>query len=91
MFWIGLSDQTWAGLQLPYDTAPWGAPGCHLYASGDVNYPVVLDAAGSAAIQISVPNNQALTGLEVFGQSACLLPGGHPTFAGSDAVSIRVR
>lgn len=90
--WLGLSDTYWAGFgALPFDAAPFGAPGCLLRVAADVPFPVAVDGNGRASLQQSVPVNPALTGLQVFAQTASSSTANVFGFAASDALIIRVR
>lgn len=92
LFWVGGSDAHWPGLgPLPFDAMPLGAPGCQLLASADMSYLVPIGPNGKSSITIAVPVNAALSGYEVFGQSASTSGGNVLGFAASDAVSIRIR
>jgi|GEM_PF-2477868 len=62
----GLSDQSSQGLPLPAPVP--GAPNCELFVSTDVVEATSTNVAGIAQRPISVPNQPALVGLEVFHQ-----------------------
>ena len=62
----GLSDQSSQGLPLPAPVP--GAPNCELFVSTDVVEATSTTVAGIAQRPISVPNQPALVGLEVFHQ-----------------------
>jgi len=52
---VGASNQSWAGVSLPFDLGALQAPGCAILASGEIVLPVVAGAAGSATVTIAVP------------------------------------
>ncbi|MBK8098505.1 MAG: hypothetical protein IPK26_15455 [Planctomycetes bacterium] len=91
MIWLGLSDQTWGMLSLPFDAAALGAPDCKLWTAADVPYPAWTDATGKAQVSIVVPVNPALTGLEVFAQSASSSAVNALGFVTSDALVFLLR
>ena len=90
-FWLGVSDAQWAGLALPYDATPLGAPGCALYVSADAPYFAPVDQGGNASLTLGVPLTPALAGLELFSQSICSTTGNAFGFAASGALAIRLR
>jgi len=91
-FWLGLSDTYWAPLgTLPFDAAPFGAPGCRVRVAADVPFPVPVDGSGRANLSQAVPSNPAFVGLELFAQTASSTTANAFGFAASDAVVIRVR
>ncbi len=62
----GLSDQSSQGIPLPAQLP--GAPGCDLLVSSEVVEATVTSIAGVAQRPLTVPNQPALVGLEVFHQ-----------------------
>jgi hypothetical protein len=92
-FWLGLSDTFWWPLgTLPFDAAPFGAPGCILRVSADVPFPVAVDANGRATLTQAVPVNAALAGWEIYAQTASSASSANALgFATSDALVIRLR
>lgn len=81
---IGLSDQSWLGVSLPFITPG----GCPLYVSVDTELWTTTDAAGSAQVSISIPNLPAVAGTVVFGQWGQLTTTGWQT---SDALAAHIR
>jgi hypothetical protein len=90
-FWLGLSDTNWVGLPLPYDASSLGAPGCKVLVSADVPFPVAIDQSGQASLNVAVPINPSLAGLQLFSQTASTSGANALGFASSDALAIRVR
>ena len=64
----GMSDAVYQGQSLPL--AIPGAPGCDLLVSADVLATTITSAQGVAQSSLTVPNQQALLGVEVFHQWA---------------------
>ncbi len=92
LFWVGMSDRFWSVVgALPFDGAPYGAPGCQLLVSADSTTPTLVDASGHASRSITMPLNPALAGWEVYAQAACSSAGNAFGFVTSDAVAIRTR
>ncbi len=90
--WLGLNDQSWPGVgTLPLDAAPYGAPGCRVYASGEFSLFSLVDSAGRGSVNLTVPVNAALHDVEVFAQSVSSSTGNALRFASSGALSIRIR
>ncbi|MCA8953903.1 MAG: hypothetical protein KDE27_30615 [Planctomycetes bacterium] len=73
-FQLGLSDSTWSGSQLPLSLAPFGAPGCDLLASGELGVFLVLNTAGTAQLQLAMPNSPGLVGFPFYSQAFPLDP-----------------
>lgn len=70
---LGLSKSLWAGLPLPVDLGPLGAPGCALYTG------IQLSAAlPGGALPVALPRDQALLGARFFHQALVLYPGANP-------------
>jgi hypothetical protein len=60
---VGLSDDVGpGGLPLPLDLSPFGAPGCQLLASLDLQLFLVTDASGNADMSFPIPPNPAFAG-----------------------------
>lgn len=63
---LGASFQTWNGLPLPLDLAPFGLPGCSLLVSADLLLPAVTSGSGPgsgfALFPLPVPADPALFG-----------------------------
>jgi hypothetical protein len=91
-FWLGVSETSWAPVgTLPFDAAPFGAPGCMVFASADVLFPVPVDANGRAAVNHAVPLNTALAGWEIYAQTVSSSTANALGLAASDALVIRLR
>lgn len=70
VFYAGISSSSWGPAKLPLDLAPFGAKGCHVYASLDVRLPIVYrDRITFAQAVADVPNNPALAGVPVYFQA----------------------
>lgn len=72
---IGVSDTTWAGLDLPLDLEPFGwSSGCSLLASAELMMPMAFDVFGNAQI---VVNSVAMkhAGKSVYLQAFGVTPG----------------
>lgn len=72
---LGASNTNWAGLALPLDLGPFGAPTCFLRAAGDAVVPVAIDAAGTGSVTLSIPNGAWLVNADLFAQVLPLDPG----------------
>ncbi len=70
----GLSNTRWNGLNLPFDLAALGAPGCNLLVGLDLMIPTVTGSSGAAALRISVPNDKALIQSVLYWQGMILDP-----------------
>jgi hypothetical protein len=57
MLFFGLSDSNWNGIPLPFDLAPFGAPGCSLLAAGHVIDVVATDGFGRKSARFVAPLN----------------------------------
>ena len=68
----GFSDTIFNGTPLP--AALPDAPGCNILAAPEVTSFTLTSASGSASSSFSIPNNNALTGFELFHQWAVLDP-----------------
>lgn len=68
-----LNDVSWNGNQLPFELTPFGVPGCTAYTSADVS-TFITNVNGIAAFSVTVPNNPALAGLDIYHQSILLDP-----------------
>lgn len=71
---MGFQDQTWAGLPLPYDLTPIGAPGCRLR----IDPAGIASAAATGTVArfaITVPNQPALVGTRFFQQALVFAQG----------------
>lgn len=91
LIWIGWSDAYWLGVGgLPYDAAPFGAPGCRLLVAPDGPLPFILDGRGAASYSIRVPTDPVITGVQAFAQSVSSSTANALGFASSDALVIRL-
>ncbi len=63
---LGFDTTALAGVPLPVELSPIGAPGCTLYQSADIQVPVTLDARGAGSVPVRVPGNAG--GATVVGQ-----------------------
>lgn len=70
----GASDRTWGGVALPFDLTPFGAPGCAVLASGEIDLGVRADAGGAASAVLTVPNLRDLVGGRVYNQFVVVDP-----------------
>lgn len=68
---LGTSSQQWNGLQLPFDGAVLGAPGCTLLTAPEVLLTGVASGGAVAAV-LPIPNNSALIGTVFFAQQIAL-------------------
>ncbi len=92
ILWLGWSDSFWGPVgALPYDAAPYGAPGCRLLVAPDGPVPFVTDSAGRANYTINVPQHPVIHGMQVFAQSVSVSGANAFGFGTSDAVAIRMR
>jgi hypothetical protein len=90
--WLGWSDTSWGMVgSLPFDAAPYGAPGCSLLVAPDGALPFVTDAAGCVDYTVTVPQHPVINGLQVFAQSVSVSTANAFGFGTSDAVAIRMR
>jgi hypothetical protein len=67
VFKLGVSDQWWGGLPLPFDLSIIGMTGCTEYVSNDVLVGVST-GAGSAGFTFPLPDNPSLRGARLFTQ-----------------------
>jgi hypothetical protein len=77
LLFLGLSNTTWNRpplLALPYDMTGVGAPGNTLFVSGEFQFPSSSNAAGSALLQLNIPNNPAFIGMDLYFQWYCVDP-----------------
>lgn len=68
MLFTGFSDTNWAGITLPVDLTPLGAPGCRLLAPGTLIDVIATDAAGTASFTLSLPPSPVLCGSRIVQQ-----------------------
>jgi len=88
---IGFSDTQWAGGSLPAPLAPFGMPGCTLYASGDALVFLPTNFGANGYVQV-LPNVPAFVGAVLFTQYLALdASAGNPArMVASNAGRIRV-
>lgn len=72
---LGLSNQTWTGIPLPFDLAPLGLSGCSLLVSADI-INAVLPLAGFAQHSLAIPNTASLENAVIYTQGVVLQIGG---------------
>ena len=65
---LGLSNLKWAGLTLPLALGPFGAQGCNIYCSTEVEAIRLTDNIGSTRFIVPVPNSAQLVGLVMYHQ-----------------------
>ncbi|HEX5054201.1 MAG TPA: hypothetical protein VFZ65_20650 [Planctomycetota bacterium] len=68
---LGDSDTNANGLPLPFSLQPLGAPGCSLLSSSTVTVASLVDAAGQAALTVSLPPDPSLVGFRFYDQWFC--------------------
>jgi hypothetical protein len=67
---LGASDASWNGVPLPFDLTPFGATGCRLLASMDLQLPFMLtNALGEASFTLPVPDDVSLIDQTLFFQT----------------------
>lgn len=75
IFFLGLSDQHFAGLRLPFDLTRLGAPSCFIHVSLEWQLPTVATygaSNGFAVAELSIPNDPRLLGTNLFVQGVHL-------------------
>jgi hypothetical protein len=77
-FVLGLSDQSWLGLTLPFDLGIINAPGCRVLCSHDAVLPQTADGAGAASRLLGVPGDPALLAAVFFNQWIVVDPPANP-------------
>lgn len=68
VLFFGGSDRTWSGVRLPFDLGAFGAPGCVILASGEVQIDARTSASGTAGVPVAVPNITSLKGVRFYNQ-----------------------
>lgn len=68
---LGLSNQVWSGLPLPFDLAPIGLTGCDLLVSADL-INVVVAVGGTATHTLAIPNQVNLVNQRLYAQGILL-------------------
>ena len=61
---VGLSKSLWGQTKLPLDLTPLNAKGCNLLVSPDLITGVGVGATGSAKVQVPIPNQKSLIGVQ---------------------------
>jgi len=72
---VGLSDQTWAGGQLPLLLDGFGMTGCRLQTSTELLLFAPVSGTGMAQWNVALPPNAQLLGIQLFGQILAEDPG----------------
>lgn len=72
IFVLGLSDQRWGALRLPFALRPFGGEACQLFVSMDAIQALATTATGRAGLSIPVPMRSSLVGASFFVQAACV-------------------
>jgi hypothetical protein len=72
---LGWSELAWGSLALPLDLSPFGAPGCSLLASGELQIPFVSDGSGRASFELTIPASVGIVGGNLRQQVLLLDPG----------------
>ncbi len=75
---VGQSRSAFRGFNLPLNLAPYGMPGCELYASPEMTVPVA-NVGGNASLTFALPNHYIMLGLEFYSQALVLDSGANPT------------
>ncbi len=75
---ISSEDQNFAGVPLPIDLGFLGATGCSWYIGDSFSLSTSTDATGSAAVNLALPSQPALSGTELFLQWTAFVPGFGP-------------
>jgi hypothetical protein len=78
VFALGLSNEVYNGLPLPFSLAPLGAAGCRVVTALDSTTVVASGAGGDAEHTVSVPANARFVGLRLFAQAIVLDPLANP-------------
>ena len=76
---LGWSRTASGGFALPLSLVGFGMPGCDLLTSAETPaVPTAPTGAGTANVNLAVPNNSGLIGLEVYLQGWAVAPGVNP-------------
>jgi len=87
----GVSNTSWNSTPLPLDLTGFGAPGCRVFAAGDVLTYHQVDGSGSMRLKLPVPATPALVGHSVYQQAAVVDPQANTFgFALSNALRVTV-
>lgn len=73
----GFSNQTWQGQPIPVSLASYGFTGCQAWVSSDVS-EILQNSAGTASWAIGIPNAVSFAGIDLYLQTAVLVPGFSP-------------
>lgn len=69
---VGARADSWSGIPLPIDLAPWGAPGCFIHVSLDMMWPRSMSYMGTggyeAMFAVDLPNDPRLVGRNLYFQ-----------------------
>ncbi|MFQ5505036.1 MAG: hypothetical protein ACE5F1_09610 [Planctomycetota bacterium] len=65
---LGASNTRLGGINLPLDLTPFGLPGCSIYSSTELLFPVATNSNGSAQLELPVPPDKALAAAKFYGQ-----------------------
>jgi hypothetical protein len=74
----GRSRELWGPHRLPFDLAPFGAPGCAILTDTFLWTPMAIGGNGQGEIVYPVPADPQLTGLEFYNQALILDAGANP-------------
>lgn len=74
IFFLGTSEDRHGALSLPASLGGIGMPGCVLHVAIDVQVPAVASGVGRASMPMVLPNDPALLGSRLFGQSLVVEP-----------------
>ncbi len=70
--YLGQSRDVFRGSVLPFDLTPFGAPGCHVYASLEIGIMGVTDPTpglGRYRVDLLIPEDPSLARMEIFTQT----------------------
>lgn len=70
---LGLSNQVWNGIPLPFDLSSVGLPGCNLLASADL-LEIAAASNSTATYGLPIPNQTSLLALSIYTQGIVLDP-----------------
>lgn len=70
---IGASRTSWSGIPLPFDLTPLGAPNCFVLSSDEWRF-ALPNVTGRVLVNLQVPVDPGLRGLQFFGQVVALDP-----------------
>ena len=75
VIFIGSTDKKWGSINLPFDLAPLGAPGCHVYVDMVLASASKTNAGGRADFKLGlVPLDSTLTGQVFYNQQFAFDP-----------------